>query len=483
MLNIRYIFIIMLFCIVSGNAFQGYWLYQAYQKNVGEFRHDVQSCLLEAVQQSEMERVYPQIDSSFKVINLQNRSNHKTIKVIDSQEIINKNETNSSKKIIMIKIDTSHKESVEMIKSELHYDADVHFEKPIQQDSFLKKIISIAFRNNDTTRLDIEPIKRKYKNLLAQKNIYEAFQLDTICLQSAAFFEENDSLSGKIITRPVSLNFRSSRQLKATFQTPNLLIFKRMSWLLFASFLLLGLTAWCFIYMLQTIIRQKKLAEIKNDFINNMTHELRTPVATVSAAIEAMQKYDVLDNRDKTQQYLAMSATQLTRLSDLIDEVLTTAVEDNKNFAIEKQPFHLNEVFLDLLAQHQLRSKKTITVQYSGFEKEIWIEADAVHFANALNNLLDNAIKYTDENVLLKISYHFDNQHIISISDNGKGISAQYLSQVFDKFFRVPTGDLHNVKGFGLGLAYVKKVITEHGGTVQVISELEKGTTFEIRLQ
>jgi two-component system, OmpR family, phosphate regulon sensor histidine kinase PhoR len=275
----------------------------------------------------------------------------------------------------------------------------------------------------------------------------------------------------------------NTKQLVASFEKPNSLIFKRMSWLLLASLLLLGLTTWCFIYMLQTIIRQKKLAEIKNDFINNMTHELRTPVATVSAAIEAMQKYDVLDNRDKTQHYLAMSATQLNRLSDLIDEVLTTAVEDNKNFAIEKQPFHLNEAFLDLLAQHQLKNKKTISVEYSGFENEIWLEADAIHFANALNNLLDNAIKYTDENVLLKISYHFDNQHIIRISDNGKGISSAYLSQIFDQFFRVPTGDLHNVKGFGLGLAYVKKVITEHGGIVQVISELEKGTTFEIRLQ
>jgi signal transduction histidine kinase len=289
---------------------------------------------------------------------------------------------------------------------------------------------------------------------------------------------END----KIKTRPIPLNFMSNLNVQATFDAPKSLIFKRMSSLLLASLFLLGLTTWCFIYMLQTIIQQKKLADIKNDFINNMTHELRTPVATVSAAIEAMQKYDVLDDKAKTQHYLAMSATQLTRLSDLIDDVLATAAEEQKGFEIEKESLNLSDIVADLLAQHQLKSNKEIVVTTSGLEQAVWLDADPIHFPNALSNLIDNAIKYSDEKVTLSIVYKFDNQHIITISDKGKGIASIYINQVFDKFFRVPTGNLHNVKGFGLGLAYVKKVITEHGGTIEVESELGKGTGFKMKM-
>jgi signal transduction histidine kinase len=481
--NIRPIFFLMLFCILASNGFQGYWLYQAYQKNVWEFRKDVQNSLMEAVQQTEMERMYPQVDSSLKQSNWQNRSKQRVVEIANNQSFTSENGENSSKDILMIKVDTTQMGGVKMVKSQVRYDTDRHLGSSEKSDSLLKKIITIAFRNNDTSQLNLAPIKAKYTILLSQKNIFESYQLDTLSITPLQILSQKDSLAGKIITRPVPLNFMSTRHLKATFDIPKSLIFKKMSWLLIASFLLLILTTGCFIYMLQTIIKQKKLADIKNDFINNMTHELRTPVATVGAAIEAMQKYDILDNREKTMQYLNMSATQLTRLSDLIDEVLTTAVEEKKPFELNKEPINIVESLEDIVSQHLMKNSKPIEVNWNGFENEVWIDADLVHFPNALSNLIDNAIKYSDEKVELNLSYYYENEHVILIADKGKGIEPQYLNQIFDKFFRVPTGNLHNVKGFGLGLAYVKKVITEHGGTIQVKSELEKGTVFEIRMK
>ncbi len=481
--NIRPIFFFMLFCILASNGFQGYWLYQAYQKNISEFRSEVQKTLQEAVQQTEIERMYPRIDSSLKQIKWQSASKQNELKITDNQIVINHGSGKSGKEIVMIKIDSLHKGSVNMIKSQVRYDTDIHFENPVKQDSLLKKVVSIAFRNNDTSKLNIEPIQAKYKILLSQKNIDEAFQLDTFSLLTTSFLKGIDSFQNQIITRPVPLNFMSAKHLVARFDVPNSLIIKRMYLLLLASFSLLVLTTWCFMYMLRTIIKQKKLADIKNDFINNMTHELRTPVATVAAAVEAMQKYDILDNREKAMQYLNMSATQLNRLSDLIDEVLATAVEEKKTFEIHKQAMNLNETLEDIVNQHLIKSNKIVEIEWQGFEQDIWLEADLVHFPNALSNLIDNAIKYSAEKVNIEISYLFDDQHIITISDNGKGIEPQYLTQIFDKFFRVPTGNLHNVKGFGLGLAYVRKVISEHGGTIHLNSEIGKGTAFIIELK
>jgi two-component system, OmpR family, phosphate regulon sensor histidine kinase PhoR len=473
--NIRSIFIIMMLCIIGTNAFQGYWLYQAYQRNIAAFEQDIQVALMETIEQNAMEKLYPLAKSGLPI------DVEKKLQITDNQIIVNKNTDNISSKIIVIKKDSTGLKNAKIIQSSEHIISEQPFISPAGIDTLARKVVTIAMQNKGSIKVNIADFSQKYKLILAYKNITAPFQLDTFNHITLDFYEQKKEQNDKIKTRPMPLHFMSDVSVQATFDYPNALIFKRMPGLLLASLLLLVLTTWCFIYMLRTIIRQKKLAEIKNDFINNMTHELRTPVATVSAAIEAMQKYKVLEDESKTQQYLAMSSAQLARLSDLIDDVLTTAVEDQKDFEIQREPLNLSEAINDLLAQHQLKSNKEIVVTKSGFEKDVWLNVDVVHFPNVLSNLIDNAIKYSDEKVFLNITYSFENQHIIKIADKGKGIAPVYLNLIFDKFFRVPTGDLHNVKGFGLGLAYVKKVVTKHGGNIVVKSEIGKGTTFVIK--
>ncbi|MFZ4544506.1 MAG: sensor histidine kinase [Saprospiraceae bacterium] len=468
--GIRRIFIIMLICIVGTNGFQAYWLYQAYQKNISEFRREVQSTLMDAAQKISLQQFYPAVDSSLQI------KKGNTIEIEENHGPMG----NASNKIIMIKVDSSEKKGAKTVHSSIHISSYQSADYQNKVDSIARTVVSLAMFNRDSTKIDLKAISEMYRNMLLQKNINEPFTLDTLRIANPWGKRHAEDNTARITTRPVPLNIMSSLHVRASFDYPRSLIFYRMSGLLIASLLLLGLTTWCFIYMLQTIIRQKKLAEIKNDFINNMTHELRTPVATVSAAIEAMQKFDILDDRQKTHEYLAMSASQLGHLSDLIDEVLTTAVEDRKPFEIHKEKLNLNELIAQLIAQQQMKSRKPLEFKINGLESEVYIEADPIHFPNALNNLLDNAIKYSGPTPEISITYSYNKKHQIEISDKGKGIPAQYINQVFDNFFRVPDGDVHNVKGFGLGLSYVKKVIEQHGAQISVKSELGKGSSFVI---
>lgn len=468
----------MVLCIIATNSFQAYWLYEAYQKQSWEFRRDIQSALMETINDNKINKLYPQVDAALKK---SNPSGQKKI-IINDIDYNATDKSSTDKSIIMIRIDSSHT-AEKPTTTEVAIQRNLQMEYHQKVDALAKKMVTIALQNNDTTPIALDEIQKRYTEALAQKGIYAAFVLDTLRISPMDIGRVMKDTPQQWRTRPIPINIMSNLHISAVFDISNFMIFKRMGFVIVASLLLLILTTWCFIYMLRTIIKQKKLAAIKNDFINNMTHELRTPVATVSAAVEAMQKYDVLDNRERTMTYLNMSAMQLNRLSDLIDEVLTTAIEDQKPFEINKQPLLLNVLIDDVIASHRIKTKKPIHVQLIGFEHDITIDADMVHFPNAINNLIDNAIKYSQSPTHITITYTATpQQHSLSIQDNGIGIAPTYLKHIFDKFFRIPTGDIHNVKGFGLGLAYVKKVIEKHQGTIEVKSELNNGTIFYITL-
>jgi signal transduction histidine kinase len=233
--------------------------------------------------------------------------------------------------------------------------------------------------------------------------------------------------------------------------------------------------------MLRTILKQKRLSEVKNDFINNMTHELKTPIATVSAAVEALQNFNALSDQRKTQTYLDISKNELQRLSDLVEKVLHIAAEEKEDVELFREETDLNEIIDNILSNHQLKANKLIQVRYDNNLAGKSVLIDKVHLGNAINNLVDNAIKYSKEPVQLYIQTSLENGILkIKVKDNGIGIPRVYHHNIFDKFFRVPTGDLHNVKGFGLGLSYVQKIVTMHGGSIHVHSEPDKGSEFTI---
>lgn len=260
-------------------------------------------------------------------------------------------------------------------------------------------------------------------------------------------------------------------------------LLKTMWTILLTSILLLVIIIFAFTYTIQTIFKQKKLSEIKNDFISNMTHELKTPISTISLACEALNDKDITNPTTKNN-YITMISQENKRLGILVESVLKSATWDKTDLKLKLEEFDLhdliNEVVNNILIQ--VTSKNgTITKNLSA--TRFLITADQVHITNMIYNLLDNANKYTPSNPEITISTENIRQGIlITVSDNGIGIKKENFNKIFEKFYRVPTGNVHNVKGFGLGLSYVKALIEKHNGEIQVTSELGKGSSFKIYL-
>ncbi len=237
-----------------------------------------------------------------------------------------------------------------------------------------------------------------------------------------------------------------------------------------------------FAYTIRTIVWQKKVSEIKNDFINNMTHELKTPISTISLACEALGDPDLNKNQTRVENFVRMIRDENKRLGVLVENVLRSAVLDKGEMAIKAEPIDMKTVITDVVNNSQIQASKRdgeIIVNLKAENHEV--EGDKIHLTNVIYNLIDNAIKYTPSQPLIEVSTQSKPGHlVVSVKDNGIGISRENQKKVFDKLYRVPTGNIHNVKGFGLGLSYVKKIIDKHHGKITVQSELKKGSTFNL---
>ncbi len=256
-------------------------------------------------------------------------------------------------------------------------------------------------------------------------------------------------------------------------------------WLMLAtSAVLLIVIMFLFSYSIRTIYRQKKLSEIKNDFINNMTHELKTPIATISLACEALYDPDMRKSEKAMTNYVGMIRDENKRLGILVENVLRTSVFEQGEMKLRFQPIYIHQTISQVInnIEIQVQKRKGQIKTHLDASRDV-IEGDQLHITNVIYNLIDNAIKYSEGVPLVEIFTRDElNGLAISFRDNGIGINKENQRKVFDKLYRVPTGNIHNVKGFGLGLSYVKGVVEMHGGTVEVESELKKGSTFTIHL-
>ncbi|MDB4089026.1 HAMP domain-containing histidine kinase [Flavobacteriales bacterium] len=267
------------------------------------------------------------------------------------------------------------------------------------------------------------------------------------------------------------------------FPKKNGYIFRKMFLILSISLLLILTVIYAFYFTVNTIYKQKQLSEIKNDFINNMTHELKTPISTIQLACEALTDSD-MNSPEAQGTFIEMIKDENTRLKGLVDTVLKTAILDKGQVKLNKEPINL----LDVL--NRVKDNFSLKISQLGGEikiendlPELIFEGDNQHMTNVFQNLIDNAIKYSTQIPKITISTlkTIDN-YILNVTDNGIGISRENLDKVFEKLYRVPTGDLHNVKGFGLGLNYVKSIVELHGGNINVKSTKDKGSSFIITL-
>ena len=241
-----------------------------------------------------------------------------------------------------------------------------------------------------------------------------------------------------------------------------------------------------FLFTIVVIFRQKRYTEIKNDFINNMTHELKTPIASISLAAQMMNDDSVTKSEQMTKHLSGVITDEAKRLRFLVEKVLQMSMFDKKSVVFKKKELDLNEMVEQIAQTFTLRVEHTggkIYTEIEAIDSAIYV--DEVHFQNAITNLMDNAVKYRKQDEPLDIyirTWNDEQKLYLSIRDTGQGIKKENLKKIFDKFYRVHTGNKHDVKGFGLGLAYVKKVIDLHQGEIKAESEVDKGTKFTIAL-
>ncbi|MEL7586564.1 MAG: HAMP domain-containing sensor histidine kinase [Prolixibacteraceae bacterium] len=256
-----------------------------------------------------------------------------------------------------------------------------------------------------------------------------------------------------------------------------------MPQILFSVFLTLVITS-AFIVMQRSIRSQEKLMKVKNDFINNVTHELKTPVATVSVAIEALKNFRALDNPELTGEYLDIAQNELNRLTLMTDKILSTSLFEKGTMTFSPDQIDFDNLIRQITASMNLIfEKRKADVAYKKEGTGFVVEGSHTHLTNVVYNLIDNALKYSPGKPVIRIHLTAKaDKLILSVTDNGIGIQPEFQKKVFDKFFRVPAGDVHNVKGYGLGLSYVSAVVKDHGGSVNIDSTPGQGSCFTVSL-
>jgi len=262
------------------------------------------------------------------------------------------------------------------------------------------------------------------------------------------------------------------------------IIWKEMSWFIVGAILFTIIITAAFFITIRTLLRQKKLSEIKSDFINNMTHEFKTPLATISLAVDALKNDKVTGNKEKTDYFTGIIKEENKRMNKQVETILQAALLDKQEVQLNLKQLPAHEMVKSALNNITLQvEEKQGRLEVNMNAEKDMILADEVHFTNLVNNLLDNAVKYSAEQPYIKLTTDNAGKQLrIKIEDNGIGMNKETLNRIFEKFYRAHTGNIHNVKGFGLGLSYVKTMVEAHHGTIKAESVLGKGSCFTVTI-
>lgn len=359
-----------------------------------------------------------------------------------------------------------------------------------RQDLVEDVAISIQLSNRPLiSRINSHVIKELLTKELASRDIHAPFNIEIRDRQKLIFQSANGDIfsTDAHFTRYTTALFQGdlgtpTGRLSIYFPDKKGVIVDTMSYLIAPTIALLALLIGCFAYTLSIIFRQKKMSEMKNDFINNMTHEFKTPVATIMIASESLKDPEIASNEKRVHRLANVIYDENVRLGNHIERVLNIAKLEKENIKLERTRLHMNPVVEHVLESMQLQLQKAggkLTKELKAVDDSVI--GDELHLSNVLFNLVDNAIKYSPSTPEITVKT-FNTKHniVISISDKGMGMTKEQQEKIFDQFYRIPTGNIHNVKGFGLGLSYVYDIVKRLHGKVQVKSEKDKGTTFEV---
>ncbi len=313
--------------------------------------------------------------------------------------------------------------------------------------------------------------------------VYDCF-LDSVQWRSYSWRHKNNLEKVEQINFPKIKMAPDSHKFAVYFPTKNVYIARQLGVMIYSSIGILIVIGF-FVYIVFVIFKQKKLSEMKTDFINNMTHEFKTPIATIQVSSDALIRGNISSNPEKVTTYANIIRDETNRLKGQVERILKIAMVDNVKNKLKKERFDFNEMIAAITENMMVRienAKCKLDIHLDA--KESIVEGDKDHFVNVIYNLVDNALKYSKENPYLSIrTSNKKSKLVVEIEDHGIGIPREAQKHIFEKFFRVPTGNVHNVKGFGLGLSYVKKIVESHDGKIYLQSIPGKGSTFTIYLK
>ena len=337
--------------------------------------------------------------------------------------------------------------------------------------------------NASRVRINLQEFRLFFEPNLRDVAINEPYNIDIIDKQSGRTMMQY--YTDKAIENPTTHLFDvdddSLFALRLTINTPYEQFWSDVKWIILSSVAIVILLAAILIYLIRTMYRQRTLEQMRRDFTHNITHELKTPISVAVAATDAMRNFSADADVERRSRYLEMVEQQLTQLSTMVENILTVSV-DGREVRCNYTRFRLLPLLQSTTQAISLSQQKSVEFGIECSESQE-VRADEMHLRQILSTLIDNAIKYSGESVKITLRAYSEADHtIIECSDNGFGISREHQRHIFEKFYRVPTGEIHHARGYGLGLYYAHKVIRQHGGEISVSSRIGKGSTFTIKL-
>ncbi|WP_250434968.1 sensor histidine kinase [Hanstruepera flava] len=481
--------VVVILCTI---AIQVYWNYKNYLTNKQQLINDVQISLDNAI-----DTYYANIAHhntlafAFETDNMSDiiLKQQKIDSIVQNIDLITKNISEDDSLRIQIMEDISVISDNDSIKgniikqwtpSQLEVRATNHTHlDSLTEDSFKlltsKVIYSMTNESLKIDRLDsLIGLELGRKNLNVDYALLFKSPFDT--LQSKNY---NALKNNHLKTASKSAYLPKGSLLEIRFTNSTAIILKRILSGLFLSLLLVLGVIGCLFYLLKVIKHQKQLAEVKNDLISNITHEFKTPIATIGVALESIKNFNIINDKEKTKSYLDMSEEQLKKLNTMVEKLLETASLDSDNLELKKESVNVSELIEKLVYKHQLQLQSK-TLELTDFKSDVSGSIDVFHFENAINNIIDNAIKYGGDTIKVSLSENSIGLTVM-VSDNENSLTEAQKHRIFEKFYRIPKGNTHDIKGFGIGLYYTKKIIENHGGIIS----LELGNnqkTFKITL-
>jgi two-component system phosphate regulon sensor histidine kinase PhoR len=471
--------LLMLATIVAIAGFQGFWLWQNFSREKRAIESQAQLLFRESVFALQSARL--NLDSLHVSGSVTDTviSDKVMAPIFPSRQVVNlvntignvkKDSLQRGTKQVFITVDRS---AVLSGKDTLNTTSTINFTQRNgnQIVRFLYGIDSLQ------DSIKVRDVDSAFKTVLSNQKLSIPF---TIKRQNAAAPDFPPHLESNEVT----IGF--TRPVKYTLELGNLFPFlvKRLSSPILFSIFLVGFTILSFVLLYRNLMQQKRLTTLKSDFISNITHELKTPIATVTVAIEALKNFNALNDPRRTSEYLDISSNELQRLSLLVDKVLKLSMFENKAIALNKEWVDARAIVEQVMESMKPQFEKcNASVQLDTDDRDFIIRADKLHLTSVVYNLVDNALKYSPVNPVINIKLIHHGHYIdLIVEDNGIGISSEYKEKIFEKFFRVPNNDKHNIKGYGLGLSYVSHIARSHSGFIEVKSEPGKGSSFTVKL-